>query len=142
MRLAEVAAMRQLLESGMAVELVAHGWSMFPTLRPGCRLRFQRCNDLRPGLVVVYLPNKTANEESVTLVAHRLVRCDKSTAICRGDSCLTPDEPINKDHILGVVCGCSRTYGRVILALAPLSYAAFHLLARLAQRLTRNTQKD
>jgi signal peptidase I len=89
------------LQEGKAVEIVAKGWSMWPTIKPGTSLTISKVDisALRPGDLIAF----TRAEH---FVVHRIeeIQFNGSYAIyTRGDANLRRDEPITSENFCGKV---------------------------------------
>jgi signal peptidase I len=89
------------LQEGKAVEIVAKGWSMWPTIKPGTSLTISKVDisALRPGDLIAF----TRAEH---FVVHRIeeIQFNGSYAIyTRGDANLRRDELITIDNYCGKV---------------------------------------
>jgi signal peptidase I len=92
-----------LLAEGKTVRIRAHGYSMYPSIRPGTVLiidPLRNRKDPEPGEIIVL---KRENG----LVVHRLLKIEihggKRWYTARGDSNAFADEPVTIDGIAGVV---------------------------------------
>ena len=93
---------RSLMREGVDVRLRLSGWSMKPILPSGSFVRFTACDTPVVGDVVLahYPGNK--------LVAHRVIGLSERHVWTKGDSCRTPDGPIERSAVLG----CATTVDR------------------------------
>jgi signal peptidase I len=98
----------RLLEEGNPIKIPAHGYSMYPAIRPGDALTITPIEDpvtLREGEVVAW-------KREHDLVVHRLiaVRChdDRMVLVTRGDSSLVADQPILPLSLAGRVTDIQR----------------------------------
>lgn len=122
-----LAAMRVLLGRGLPVDIRATGVSMFPCLMPGVTLHVLPAAPRRADVVVVLLGGR--------LVAHRVVSVDERQIVTRGDATRHNDRPCPLADVLGVVDGTSRAYGRLVLALAPVSHGTLNILSRVYRKI-------
>lgn len=108
------------------------GYSMWPFVGPGEKLVIKKTpiEDLSLGDIILYQANKQ-------LVCHRLVRKVKKSDICllyaRGDSSLSPPEPVTEEMLIGkaiisirggkrfrIVGRTQQFVNRLIIIVAPL----------------------
>ena len=139
--------LRDMLSSGLSVEIEARGISMFPTLVPRQRL-----------LVVPYGPGRKMRRGDIIafvsgsrqLVAHRLVGVSGERLVTRGDSISAPDESILPGQVLGLVskasvgrlwcrvdCVPQRVWGWLQMSTWPVSSRVNHALALVAYRVVK-----
>lgn len=94
---------RELLRSGQSIRFRALGVSMQPTIASGEMLTVEPVNpaDIRCSEIILFRSRRRG------LTAHRVLRIERSHGVTRfvlkGDSCATPDEPIESEQILGRV---------------------------------------
>lgn len=90
------------LAKGRSVQLMARGWSMFPTLWRGAQLKIE----LTP-FDHLAIGNLIAFERAGKAVMHRVVKIEQNESGRRiqtqGDSNLKPDEWIDENQYLGKV---------------------------------------
>ncbi|HKE10911.1 MAG TPA: S24/S26 family peptidase [Myxococcota bacterium] len=98
-----VALLRTALAAG-PLELVAHGVSMRPALRPGDRVRLE-ARAPRRGEIVLAVAGRR-------LVLHRVLRRRGEKWLLRGDARRCPDGWIPGDDVLGVATARATTGGR------------------------------
>lgn len=98
----------RLLEEGNPIMIPAHGYSMFPAIKPGDALTITPVDDpatLQEGEVVAW-------KREHDLVVHRLVsvRChdNRMVLVTRGDSSLVADQPILLSLLAGRVTHIER----------------------------------
>jgi len=94
------------------------GPSMKPTLRPGDRLQFTRCDGrkIRRGDVVVFIP-----PGGFCKIAHRVISVNSDGIRTRGDNCNYEDGwLLNQEHILGRVVATQRNNRRRMVFGGPL----------------------
>jgi len=86
-----------LLSEGRAIEIHAHGYSMFPLLRPGDKLLVQpQKGSFQAGDIIVF-------DRGDIFVAHRLIDIKQDRVLCKGDGFATYDNPINLQQVVGKV---------------------------------------
>jgi len=92
-----------LLSEGKTIRIKAHGYSMYPSIKPGSLILIEPLNIKgmpRPGEVI-------AIKREAGLIVHRLSEIIKQNGvtlyIARGDSNANPDKPIKIDKIAGRV---------------------------------------
>lgn len=98
-----------LLSEGKTIRIKAHGYSMFPSIRPGSLVLIEPIN-LKgapvPGEII-------AITRENGLIIHRLIKIviknNVSTFIARGDSNAFTDDPVKIDKIAGRVVGAETT---------------------------------
>ncbi len=139
---------RETLRRGFSVELDSVGVSMFPLIISRHRIRFAPLGEMplrRGDVVVFYMSGKQS------FIAHRIVKIDGETITTRGDANLNVDEPLTLEQILGRVesnrwffgirinhnSTAVKLYGRMVMALCPVSNALNWFAARVAQRIYR-----
>jgi len=93
----------KLLSEGKTIRIKAHGYSMYPSIKPGSLILIEPLNIKgmpRPGEVI-------AIKREAGLIVHRLSEIIKQNGvtlyIARGDSNAYPDKPIKIDKIAGRV---------------------------------------
>jgi signal peptidase I len=98
-----------LLSEGKTIRIKAHGYSMFPSIKPGSLILIEPINikgPPRPGEII-------AIRRETGLVVHRLSKIIKSNGItsyiARGDSNAYPDNPVKIDEIAGRIIGAEST---------------------------------
>lgn len=90
------------LEEGRDVILTVGGYSMYPSLKPGSRIKVRKCPpvELQPGDIIVY-------EAAGKWIAHRLIRKEfiRETYYftTKGDACLKKDTKFSHKALLGKV---------------------------------------
>lgn len=98
-----------LLSEGKTIRIKAHGYSMFPSIRPGSLVLIEPIN-LKgapvPGEII-------AITRENGLIIHRLIKIviknNVTTFIARGDSNAFADDPVKIDKIAGRVVGAETT---------------------------------
>jgi signal peptidase I len=101
---------KAVLETGKPIELIAAGYSMFPTFRSGDKITVKPLvNEEVPvlGSVLVY-------ENNGVFVMHRLIniitaKSGKKLFVTRGDSLNEPDKPWPQQQLLGVAVSYKRS---------------------------------
>jgi signal peptidase I len=103
-----------LLAGGTSLRLSAYGYSMYPSLKPGTIVTIEPVktgDKLSPGEIIAW-------KREDLFIIHRLVKIvgsgDTIQYVTRGDSCLYPDLPINKEQIAGRVISAETTGGKII----------------------------
>lgn len=138
--------LRRVVAAGYVAEKSAHGISMFPLMHSRSLLRVARCDaqSLRRGDVIVF------SRTDGGMVAHRIVSVDGNCITTRGDSNLQADAPVSPQDIIGKVVAASlcgrfvrcdapivRCYGRIVLAMSPVSNYICYAMARVAYKFYR-----
>jgi signal peptidase I len=98
-----------LLAEGKTIRIKAHGYSMYPAIKPGSQVLIEPIN-LKgapvPGEIIAIVRENG-------LIIHRLVRIvvknNVTNFIARGDSNAYADDPIKSDKIAGRVVGAETT---------------------------------
>ena len=98
-----------LLSEGQTIRIKAHGYSMYPSIKPGSLILIEPLNvkgPPRPGEII-------AIRRETGLVVHRLSKIIRgngtTTYIARGDSNAYPDNPVKLDKIAGRITGAEST---------------------------------
>ncbi len=98
-----------LLSEGKTIRIKAHGYSMFPSIKPGSLILIEPINIKGPprrGEII-------AIRRETGLVVHRLSKIIRNngitTYITRGDSNPYPDNPVKIDKIAGRITGAEST---------------------------------
>lgn len=98
-----------LLSEGKTIRIKAHGYSMFPSIKPGSLILIEPLNIKGPprrGEII-------AIRRETGLVVHRLFKIIRSNGItsyiARGDSNPYPDNPVKIDKIAGRITGAEST---------------------------------
>ena len=98
-----------LLSEGKTIRIKAHGYSMFPSIKPGSLILIEPLNIKGPprrGEII-------AIRRETGLVVHRLSKIIRSNGItsyiARGDSNPYPDNPVKIDKIAGRITGAEST---------------------------------
>ena len=98
-----------LLSEGKTIRIKAHGYSMYPSIKPGSLILIEPLNvkgPPRPGEII-------AIRRETGLVVHRLSKIIRgngtTTYIARGDSNAYPDNPVKLDKIAGRITGAEST---------------------------------
>jgi signal peptidase I len=98
-----------LLAEGKTIRIKAHGYSMYPCIKPGSMLLIEPLNNkgiLRPGEII-------AIKREAGLIVHRLSkiisRNGESLFIARGDSNAYADNPVKISRIAGRVVRAEST---------------------------------
>ena len=98
-----------LLSEGKTIRIKAHGYSMYPSIKPGSLILIEPLNikgPPRPGEII-------AIRRESGLVVHRLSKIIRNNGItsyiARGDSNAYPDNPVNIDKIAGRITGAEST---------------------------------
>lgn len=98
-----------LLTEGKTIRIKAHGYSMYPSIKPGSLILIEPLNikgPPRPGEII-------AIRRESGLVVHRLSKIIRNNGItsyiARGDSNAYPDNPVNIDKIAGRITGAEST---------------------------------
>jgi signal peptidase I len=90
----------EILSTGTSLSVVAKGYSMYPTLKPGSKIVINKVHNPVPGDII-------AIDKDGKLIVHRLIKIIKSrngiSYIARGDSNRFPDPPIGIEKIVGKV---------------------------------------
>lgn len=99
----------KLLSEGKTIRIKAHGYSMYPSIKPGSIILIEpvgKKGTLVPGEII-------AIKRENGLVVHRLVRIvtknGVTSFIARGDSNAYADNPVNYDKIAGRIVGAEIT---------------------------------
>jgi signal peptidase I len=98
-----------LLSEGVTIRMKAHGYSMYPAIRPGSLIVIEPVH-LKgaplPGEIIAIVREKG-------LIVHRLIKIvkkdNKTYFIARGDSNPYPDDPVTIGKIAGRVIGAEST---------------------------------
>ena len=105
-----------LLSEGKTIRIKAHGYSMFPCIKPGSLLLIEPINIKgfpRPGEII-------AIKRENGLIVHRLSRLIINNRItyyvARGDSNAYPDKPVRIDKIAGRIVRAETTGENPVLA--------------------------
>jgi signal peptidase I len=98
-----------LLSEGKSIRIKAHGYSMYPAIKPGSMILIEPIHVKgapRPGEII-------AIKREAGLVVHRLVRTEARSGvtwyIARGDSNAWADNPVTIDMIAGRITGAEAT---------------------------------
>ena len=90
----------EILSTGTSLSVVAKGYSMYPTLRPGSKIVINKVHNPVPGDII-------AIDKDGKLIVHRLIKIIKGgngiSYIARGDSNRFPDPPVGIEKIVGKV---------------------------------------
>jgi signal peptidase I len=105
-----------LLSEGKTIRIRAHGYSMYPSIRPGSQVLIEPVRFKGPpvkGEIIAIVKNDG-------LIIHRLIkiisRNNISLYIARGDSNAFADDPVKLDKIAGRVVGAETTAENTIPA--------------------------
>jgi signal peptidase I len=105
-----------LLAEGKTIRIKAHGYSMYPCIKPGSLLLIEPINIKgfpRPGEII-------AIKRENGLIVHRLTRVISKTGvsfyIARGDSNAYPDNPVRIDKIAGRIVRAETTGENPVVA--------------------------
>ncbi|HKK41264.1 MAG TPA: signal peptidase I [Bacteroidales bacterium] len=94
-----------LLAEGKTIRIKAHGYSMYPCIRPGSLIIIEPVKIKGPPVPGEII----AIQRETGLIVHRLVRINKKEGIplyiARGDSNAYPDAPVKLSMIAGRVTG-------------------------------------
>ena len=103
--LGQLELLRGMMERGLPLRTRVLGLSMMPSIRDGDILTIAPIGDLEPrvGEVIAFVP---AGTERLTL--HRVVACQESGWLLRGDNCSESDGLIVREEILGRVVRVER----------------------------------
>jgi signal peptidase I len=98
-----------LLSEGKTIRIKAHGYSMYPCIKPGSQILIEPLN-------IKGIPRRgeiLAIRRESGLIVHRLARTVTKNGvtwyIARGDSNAYPDNPININQIAGRIVGAETT---------------------------------
>jgi signal peptidase I len=98
-----------LLSEGKSIRIKAHGYSMYPSIKPGSMVLIEPVRVKgapRPGEII-------AIKREAGLIVHRLVRTVVKNGvtwyIARGDSNAYTDNPVGIDKIVGRITGAEAT---------------------------------
>jgi signal peptidase I len=98
-----------LLSEGKTIRIKAHGYSMYPCIKPGSLILIEPIHGKGmpvPGEII-------AIKRENGLIVHRLtkiiIRNGIKTFIARGDSNAYPDDPVSSDKIAGRIVGAEAT---------------------------------
>ncbi len=98
-----------LLSEGVTIRMKAHGYSMYPSIKPGSLILIEPVRQKGapvPGEIIAIVREKG-------LIVHRLtkivIKNKKTYFIARGDSNPYPDDPVTIDKIAGRVVGAEST---------------------------------
>lgn len=98
-----------LLSEGKTIRIKAHGYSMYPCIKPGSLILIEPINIMglpRPGEII-------AVRRENGLIVHRLSKIINKNGInyyiARGDSNAYPDNPVKIDKITGRIVGAETT---------------------------------
>jgi signal peptidase I len=98
-----------LLSEGKSIRIKAHGYSMYPCIKPGSLILIEPISVKgfpRPGEII-------AIRRESGLIVHRLVKINISNGIryyiARGDSNAYADNPVKIDKIVGRITGAEST---------------------------------
>ena len=98
-----------LLAEGKTIRIKAHGYSMYPCIKPGSLLIIEPIKIKGPPVPGEIIAIQRENG----LIVHRLTRIIKNEGIplytARGDSNAYPDEPVKLSRIVGRVTGAEIT---------------------------------
>jgi signal peptidase I len=90
----------EILSTGTSLLVVANGYSMYPTLKPGSKIVINKVQNPVLGDII-------AIDKDGKLIVHRLIKIIKDTNsiyyIARGDSNMFPDPPVGIENIVGKV---------------------------------------
>lgn len=130
-----------ILDKGLSVKVNASGISMFPLLIPHCTLHIAPAKEVSRGDIIVFRRNDGK------YIAHRVINIGDSI-ICRGDSCASFDQPVTADNLIGIATHftingktfsltnkIAKLYGRLTIALYPVSARINNIMARIALKL-------
>ncbi|MDG5800999.1 signal peptidase I [Marinilabiliaceae bacterium ANBcel2] len=112
----------ELISKGKTVQVKVEGMSMFPFLLGKDVVKIKQVNkkSLKRGDVVLFIRDEQ-------LIAHRILKVNKSSIITRGDGNLKQDYPIEKDKIKGKVISIIKS--RTFLAEQSLKYGSIIAIA-------------
>jgi signal peptidase I len=105
-----------LLSEGKTIRIKAHGYSMYPCIRPGSLILIEPIHLKGPPVLgeIIAIVRKNG------LVVHRLINISVkngiSAYIARGDSNAYADNPVNLTKIAGRIVGAETTGENTILA--------------------------
>jgi signal peptidase I len=98
-----------LLSEGKSIRIKAHGYSMYPAIKPGSLILIEPIHVKgapRPGEII-------AIKRETGLVVHRLVRTEARSGVtwyvARGDSNAYADNPVTIEMIAGRITGAEAT---------------------------------
>ena len=98
-----------LLSEGKSIRIKAHGYSMYPAIKPGSLILIEPIHVKgapRPGEII-------AVKRETGLVVHRLVRTEARSGVtwyvARGDSNAYADNPVTIEMIAGRITGAEAT---------------------------------
>jgi signal peptidase I len=98
-----------LLSEGKSIRIKAHGYSMYPAIKPGSLILIEPIHVKgapRPGEII-------AIKRETGLVVHRLVRTEARSGVtwyvARGDSNAWADNPVTIEMIAGRITGAEAT---------------------------------
>ncbi|MCE5346883.1 MAG: S24 family peptidase [Bacteroidales bacterium] len=98
-----------LLSEGKSIRIKAHGYSMYPCIKPGSLILIEPINLKGPPVAGEII----AIRRESGLVVHRLAKIitnkGLSSYIARGDSNAYADKPVNIDQIIGRITGAATT---------------------------------
>jgi signal peptidase I len=120
-----------LLSEGKTIRIKAHGYSMYPCIKPGSLILIEPVNLKgipRRGEII-------AIKTDSGLIVHRLVKIvsknNISTFIARGDSNAFTDDPVKIDKIAGRIVGAETTGENPVLANITINTRPSYFINRL-----------
>jgi signal peptidase I len=120
-----------LLSEGKTIRIKAHGYSMFPSIKPGSLILIEPLNIKGPprcGEII-------AIRRETGLIVHRLSSIIRSNGItsyiARGDSNPYPDNPVKIDKIAGRITGAESTGENPVPADIRINTKPTYILNRL-----------
>ena len=120
-----------LLSEGKTIRIKAHGYSMYPCVKPGSLILIEPLNIKgmpRPGEII-------AIRRESGLIVHRLTKIIKKNGItyfiARGDSNAYPDNPVKIDKIAGRIVRAESTGENPVVADIRINTKPNYILNRL-----------
>jgi signal peptidase I len=120
-----------LLSEGKTIRIKAHGYSMYPSIKPGSLVLIEP----------IYLKGAPVPGEIIAitrengLILHRLIKIvvkkNSVTYIARGDSNAFADDPVNADKIAGRIVGAETTGENTVKADIRINARPNYFLNRL-----------
>lgn len=120
-----------LLAEGKTIRIKAHGYSMYPCIKPGSIVLIEPINIKGkpvPGEII-------AIRRETGLIVHRLIRTEtrqgKEYFIARGDSNARTDDPVRIEKIAGRITGAETTGENTVRADISINNKPAYILNRM-----------
>ncbi len=120
-----------LLAEGKRIRIKAHGYSMYPCIRPGSLVLIEPINVKGPPVQGEIIAISKDNGMIIHRLVKILVRDGSMTFIARGDSNAFADPPVALDKIAGRLVGAETTGENPICADIRINKRPFYFINRL-----------